>query len=273
VESIKNLHLLPTSKPSRLSEFGGQFTLTTESTDAFRNYNIYITSDEEIKEGDSEIYILVQNNILLKDGHVVLKLKNVKHVQGAVGYLEASFYKSTLKIAIRYCSKIILTTDRDLIKDGVQSIDDEFLEWFVENPSCEEVEVIVLNSINVLVNNYKPYYKIIIPQEEPKTGSMTECVKMIIDSQLNELEELKQETLEEVAEIELGKLAIQNSKRFASKSEVDYTLGFIQGAKLQTERMYSEEEVLEILYKSHNAENTSIVANTIMKWFEKFKKK
>jgi hypothetical protein len=36
--------------------------------------------------------------------------------------------------------KIILTTDQDLIKDGVQAIDDEFLEWFVKNPSCEEVE-------------------------------------------------------------------------------------------------------------------------------------
>ena len=45
------------------------------------------------------------------------------------------------------------------------------------------------------------------------------------------------ETLEEAAEIELGRLAIQNSKRFASKSEVDYTLGFIQGAKWQAERM------------------------------------
>jgi hypothetical protein len=37
--------------------------------------------------------------------------------------------------------KIILTTDQDLIKDGVQAIDDEFLEWFVKNPSCEEVEI------------------------------------------------------------------------------------------------------------------------------------
>jgi hypothetical protein len=37
--------------------------------------------------------------------------------------------------------KIILTTDQDLIKDGVQAIDDEFLEWFTNNPSCEEVEV------------------------------------------------------------------------------------------------------------------------------------
>ena len=39
------------------------------------------------------------------------------------------------------CKKIILTTDPDLIKDGVQAIDDEFLEWFVKNPSCESVEV------------------------------------------------------------------------------------------------------------------------------------
>ena len=37
--------------------------------------------------------------------------------------------------------KIILTTDQDLIKDGVQAIEDEFLQWFVKNPSCEWVEV------------------------------------------------------------------------------------------------------------------------------------
>ena len=45
------------------------------------------------------------------------------------------------------------------------------------------------------------------------------------------------------------------------------------GAKWQQERMYSEEEVLEILCKSHNAENTSIKANMLNKWFEQFKKK
>ena len=39
------------------------------------------------------------------------------------------------------------------------------------------------------------------------------------------------------------------------------------------ERMYSEEEVLEILCKSHNAENTSIKANMLNKWFEQFKNK
>jgi hypothetical protein len=34
---------------------------------------------------------------------------------------------------LKVAKKIILTTDLDLIKDGVQSIDNEFLEWFVKN--------------------------------------------------------------------------------------------------------------------------------------------
>jgi hypothetical protein len=48
---------------------------------------------------------------------------------------------------------------------------------------------------------------------------------------------------------------------------------FKEGAKWQQERMYSEEEVLEILCKSHNAEDTSTVSNRLKKWFEQFKKK
>ena len=44
-------------------------------------------------------------------------------------------------------------------------------------------------------------------------------------------------------------------------------------APSQDNRMYSEEEVLEILCKSHNAENTSIKANMLNKWFEQFKNK
>ena len=42
---------------------------------------------------------------------------------------------------IKIQKKIIITTDQDLIKDGVQAIDDEFLEWFVKNPSCESVDI------------------------------------------------------------------------------------------------------------------------------------
>jgi hypothetical protein len=62
--------------------------------------------------------------------------------------------------------KIILTTDQDLIKDGVQAIDDDFLEWFVKNPSCEEVEI--QYRYNFYVGQDLTHYKIIIPQQEPK---------------------------------------------------------------------------------------------------------
>jgi hypothetical protein len=63
--------------------------------------------------------------------------------------------------------KIILTTDQDLFNDGIQSIDKEFLEWFVKNPSRESVEVEKVEGR--YVDFHTPIsYKIIIPQEEPK---------------------------------------------------------------------------------------------------------
>jgi hypothetical protein len=118
---MKNIHLIPTDKPSRLTirlktnelmysykEFVNQ---KCEDVSLNQNQNIYITSDEEIKEGD---WCLSKLNKAVRFG------KN----------FTTWLYK-----------KIILTTDPDLIAEGVQSIDDEFLEWFVKNPSCERVEV------------------------------------------------------------------------------------------------------------------------------------
>lgn len=49
-----------------------------------------------------------------------------------------------LKTDVGY-KKIILTTDTNLIKDGVQAIDDEFLEWVCsKNGQIEFVEVITI---------------------------------------------------------------------------------------------------------------------------------
>jgi hypothetical protein len=48
---------------------------------------------------------------------------------------------------------------------------------------------------------------------------------------------------------------------------------FTEGAKWQQERSYSEEEVLDILRKSHSIEQTSKMDSWITKWFEQFKKK
>jgi len=70
-------------------------------------------------------------------------------------------------------NKVILTTNKLLIEDGVQSIDDEFLEWFVKNPSYEEVEIKSESSRNH--GMWKPEYysqvhKIIIPSETAWVG-------------------------------------------------------------------------------------------------------
>ena len=108
--------------------------------------HIYITSDEEIKEGDWFYNI------------ISLKPEPFKACENGDGYVNCSKY-SHYRID---CKKIILTTDPDLIKDGVQAIDNEFLEWFVKNPSCESVEVFHQ------LHKDEPLYKIIIPQEEPK---------------------------------------------------------------------------------------------------------
>ena len=55
---------------------------------------------------------------------------------------ETLYFVNGTKAKREECKKIILTTDKELIKDGVQAIDDDFLEWFVKNPSCEEVETV-----------------------------------------------------------------------------------------------------------------------------------
>ena len=112
---MKNIHIIPTDKPSRLFKASGELKLTRKFD--FYNgaiyQNIYITSDEEIKEGDYGVI-----------GEVIMTYSQMYKMWNAT-----------------QGKKIILTTDQDLINDGVQKIDDDFLEWFVKNPSCEEIEV------------------------------------------------------------------------------------------------------------------------------------
>jgi hypothetical protein len=149
---MKNIHLLPTEKTSRLSRDKNNRNLFINTSKDFlfnaenlEYLNIYITSDEEIKEGDWVYY----ENGYLKGVHKVVNGQRPKTM---------------------FLKKIILTTDQDLIKDGVQSIDDEFLEWFVKNPSCEFVEVKSESSKKFGLwkpECYPQIYKIIIPQEEP----------------------------------------------------------------------------------------------------------
>ena len=258
---MKNLHVLPTDKPSRLSILNsGKLNLGAEimSSSNSKPQHIYITSDEEIKEGDW-CYNSINNNV---------------------------YKKEIDKLSFAYEYKIILTTDQDLIKDSVQKINDEFLEWFVKNPSCEEVEVGTWSNFAKQGN----LYHIITPKAEQKQHlidimrgdeelGLYEEPKQIkcycghtITCDCGPLEEPKQETLEEAA--------LNYSKQFLSTQEYD----FKEGAKWQQERMYSEEDMKQFAWECvanflSNNDNevemalVEVIIDRNSKQFEKFKKK
>jgi len=200
---MKNIHVLPTDKPSRLiiySTLLNEFRLLDEPIEDWKHKrNIYITSDEEIKKGD---YYIHGNRLHKHLGKKCLDVLTSKEYQQSSFINKDSVFK-----------KIILTDNKDLIKDGVQAIDDDFLEWFVKNPNCDSVEF-----TEYLDSGFSYGYKIIIPKEEPK-----------------------QETLEEVAKKKYpmfkGETYIGNNKKMLKRA------AFIAGAKWQQEqnkKLYSE---------------------------------
>jgi len=247
---MKNIHVLPTDKPSRLliySTLLNDFRLLNEPYDDWKHKrNIYITSDEEIKEGVNQWYLD--------------KVLNEPYNSGGAQYSSKQ-------------NVIILTTDQDLIKDGVQAIDDEFLEWFVKNQSCESVKV-VYEPKNFLDIRQGYEYVIIIPKEE----TSKEFIKDNFDLFINILSEPKQETIEEVAE------------RYANELPEPYNYGinsdkkkaFIDGynfAQQQNKNLYSEEDVnhLEWIYnRMINIHNENKNYDYIIRFksiIEQFKKK
>ena len=133
---MKNIHLLPTDKPTGLFESQSgvlHYSIMNKvRTGLLKGYHIYITSDEKIKEGD-----WVYHKLLKSVFKIDLKEVSQEYIEERKNIL-----------------KVILTTDPKLISDGIQVIDDEFLQWFVKNPSCERVEV----------QDWVNYYKVFIPQ-------------------------------------------------------------------------------------------------------------
>jgi hypothetical protein len=224
LNNMKNIHIILTDKPSRLvyNRFLDKYHLFNTNNNEYQSVNIYITNSEEIKEGDL-VYCRTENRVLISN----------------VSYS---------KLDDRF--KIILTTDIDLIKDGVQAIDNEFLEWFVKNPSCEFVEV--ENTYFTGLDRNFVGYKIIIPKEEPK-----------------------QETLDES---KLRQLFKNRSNCYADAEDVVQAMDencFIETIKeWQAKNTYSEEEVIDsIKYTIDNFFNGKIAGLNSKEIFEQFKKK
>ena len=199
---MKNIFLLPTDKPSRLYLEDVKFKLTEydyPNVDYAQNQHIYITNDEEIKEEDW-----------------VFGMDGIFQYKGKVNLPDVELPK-----------KIILTTDLELIADGIQAIGNEFLEWFVKNPTCEYAH------IGFIAHNDIREYKIIIPQEEPKQE--IELIDGFIPTSFFN----KQETLEEAA----GKLYPLTGEVGIDHRNYLRKEGFINGAKYQAERMYTLEQI------------------------------
>jgi len=139
---MKNIHLIPTDNEqhSIIQKNDGLLLIQTPRKEySGTKLNLNITSNEEIKGGDWYINLL--------DNKIWKAEPNFFNTNGIIG--------SKLK-------KIILTTDQKLIDDGVQEIEDYFLQWFVENPTCEFV-----HAYNDRVVGYEyDHDTIIIPQDE-----------------------------------------------------------------------------------------------------------
>jgi hypothetical protein len=184
------------------------------------NGNIYITNNEEIKVGDWTLMFDDLGNLFLCD-----------KPQQYLGIEKGHHLNKGLK-------KIILTTDQDLIKDGVQAIEDEFLEWFVKNPSCEKIEVekAPYDGTKSISKYWGGEYKITIPSEE---------------------------TLEQ----------FMASLPYYGHCNHEYLEGIEEGAKWQQERMYSE-EIIDILDNVRYWETCPNSYKVIIERFiEQFKKK
>jgi hypothetical protein len=151
---MKNIFLIPTENSSRLSIKDGVLILHRQQWRK-GTQNIHITSDSKFVRDE-----------YITDGIEVIKA--TPKLVDAQGLVDRRDWK-----------KILMTTDPDLIKDGVHPIGEEFLQWFVENPTCIKVEVVygLFNPMgrqvdpNDLGQNHSKCvwkYKIITTKEEQK---------------------------------------------------------------------------------------------------------
>ena len=265
---MKNIHLLATGKASRIHFYNylSNLGLSKDYLHWRDGKVIYITSDEEIKLND-----------YITDGYYVWQWKDNSSLLGR--------------------KKIILTTDQDLIKHGIQAIDDEFLEWFVKNQSCDEVDVIHSFMSKQLNKPISKLYKIIIPKEELKmtecyfapkkdTSSSTICSNCgqekflhtiglgvkISTYIINPKEEFKQEFVNTMPmfKIEPKQETLEEAaEKYAEKFYPDAYSDFIEGAKWQAKRMYSEEDINKLLDTLLQNNMCSVAGDELIEQFKK----
>ena len=253
---MKNIYILSTDKASRLIQAeDDELMLLNELYENTYNINkhIYITSDEEIKDDEWHLHYYEGKPIISKSHNGASKVINEKAKR--FGY-----------------KKIILTTDDQLIKDGVQDIDNEFLEWFAKNPSCEYVKVEKEHHTEIEEVSYEGdfqnvdyiKYKVIIPKEESKQELSLKINDEFLDTTSKEIlytlmEEFDNLVTENSSEETLEDYVLDSDEHNNLKSSDGTYLNFhrqsellLKGAKLgakwqqeQDKNLYSEEDLLK----------------------------
>lgn len=228
----KNIYILPTDKPSRLglhqdNKLYLHDKFLTSNYIYFTPQHIYITNDGEIKDMDW-VYDIIDN---------ILDVANER----------TNYYKHTFR-------KIILTTDQDLIKDGIQPINDDFLNWFVKNPNCESVDVESITTIPALQlgsPNGHLMYKIFLPKEA------------------------KELDVEDAARTKFDLFQKENPN-VPKKDIQPFKLGFVKGAIWQKEKSYGEKDIIDLIqFLSMNQsfnDYSSVSKETAKSFLEQFKK-
>ena len=145
------------------------------------NKHIYITSDKKIKNRD---WYIADNKVY----------------RASVDHMPELYTYS--------CKKIILTTNDQLIKDGVQAIDEEFLKWVVKNPSCDFIRTLKVPYFDESSHSYL----LAIPKEESKQELSLKINDEFLDTTLKEI----LYTLME----EFDNLVTENSSEETPKQEI-----------------------------------------------------
>jgi hypothetical protein len=258
---MKNTHVLPTDKPSRFQKTKHDNLFLKSKIKLYTDciaQHIYITNDEEIKDVRPH-----KGKWQLEQGHILNKFP-------------------TYLTDLTECKLVIMTTDQNLINDGVQAIDDEFLEWFVKNPSCERVEIIKQHQYHSSKELYidADYVNCSEEQYESIKKEIPTCPLRILYKIIIPTKEPKQETIEEVAHEMLVDYGIKSIGQSIGVLTVKKLM--VNMAKWQQERMHSEviefaewcddmgyTQVANSFWKSLNDEK----GKTTKELFEQFKKK
>ena len=160
---MKNIFLIPTPNESRLWR--------DLDSNKLRFDNISTPNSNECTKCSNEYMYITTDSKFVRDEYITDGIEVIKatpKLVNAQGLVDRRDWK-----------KILMTTDPELIKDGVHPIGEDFLQWFVENPTCIKVEVVygLFNPMgrqvdpNDLGQNHSKCvwkYKIITTKEEQK---------------------------------------------------------------------------------------------------------